>query len=146
VRTLAVSDVIATRQRPWRIGASLFVAFGALAVVLAAIGLYSVISYGVSQRTHELGVRMALGAAAGDVIRMVVAQGVAFVVGGIALGSVIGLLAGSRLEPMLFAQSARDPRVFGLVGLVLISVAIVATVRPAIRAARLDPTVALRSE
>ena len=77
---------------------------------------------------------------------MVVGQGVGFAVGGVAIGSIIGLLAGKWVEPMLFSQPARDPRVFGFVSVVLFAVAIAATLRPALRATRVDPTVALRSE
>jgi putative ABC transport system permease protein len=144
VRTQSLADMVAARRRPWEIGATMLVAFGALALVLAAIGLYSVISYGVAQRTHELGVRMALGASSGDVVRLVVGQGVGFAVGGIAIGSAIGLWAGKWVEPMLFSQSAHDPRVFAFVGILLLAVAISATLGPAVRATRVDPTVALR--
>jgi ABC-type antimicrobial peptide transport system permease subunit len=137
---------VTPRQRSWEFGATMFVAFGALALVLAAIGLYSVIAYAVAQRTHELGVRIALGASLGDIMRMILGQGVAFAVTGIVIGSVIALWAGKWVEPLLFAQKARDPTVYAGVALVLIVVAIVATLRPAVRATRVDPTVALRSE
>jgi putative ABC transport system permease protein len=146
VTAVPLRTFVAPHQRSWEFGATMFVAFGALALVLAAIGLYSVIAYAVAQRTHELGVRIALGATVGDVVRMVVGQGVAFAVGGIAIGSVIALWAGHWVEPLLFSQSARDPRVFLVVGAVLLVVAIAATLQPALRATRVDPTVALRAE
>jgi putative ABC transport system permease protein len=146
VTAVPLRQLLAPRQRSWELGATMFVAFGALALVLAAIGLYSVIAYAVAQRTHELGVRIALGAGVRDVLRMIVGQGVAFAVAGIAIGSVIALWAGRWVEPLLFAQSARDPMVFLTVAAVLLFVAIAATLRPAIRATRVDPTVALRAE
>jgi ABC-type antimicrobial peptide transport system permease subunit len=124
----------------------MFVAFGALALGLAAIGLYSVVAYAVAQRSHELGVRMALGASVRDVMRMVVKQGVVFAVAGIAIGGMIALWAGKWVEPLLFEQKARDPIVFAVVGSVLLTAAIAATLQPAWRATRVDPTVALRSD
>jgi putative ABC transport system permease protein len=146
ITAVPLQNFVAPRQRSWEFGATMFVAFGALALVLAAIGLYSVIAYAVAQRRHELGVRIALGASVADIVRIVVGQGVAFAVAGIAIGSVIALWAGKWVEPLLFAQKARDPLVFAGVAIVLFIVAIAATLRPAVRAARVDPTVAMRSE
>jgi predicted permease len=146
VNGIPLGKLVAPQQRSWKFGATMFVAFGALALVLAAIGLYSVIAYAVAQRTHELGVRIALGARMPDVVRMIVAQGLAFAVAGIAVGSVLALWASRWVEPLLFSQRARDPLVFAGVALVLLVVAIAATLRPALRATRVDPTVALRSD
>jgi putative ABC transport system permease protein len=146
ITAVPLRKLVAPSQRSWEFGATMFVAFGALALVLAAIGLYSVIAYAVAQRTHELGVRIALGAGVGDVVRMIVGQGVTFALAGIAIGSVIALWAGRWVQPLLFAQKARDPTVYAGVAVVLIVVAIVATLRPALRATRVDPTVALRAE
>jgi predicted permease len=146
VTAIPLRKLVAPRQRSWEFGATMFVAFGALALILAAIGLYSVIAYAVEQRTHELGVRIALGASVGDLMRMIVVQGVAFAVAGIAIGSVIALWAGKWVEPLLFAQKARDPIIYAGVAAVLLAVAIVATLRPAVRATRVDPMVALRAE
>ena len=146
VTAVPMRQLVAPGQRSWEFGATMFVAFGVLALVLAAIGLYSVIAYAVAQRTHELGVRIALGADVRDVLRMVLGQGVAFAVAGIAIGSGIALWAGRWVEPLLFSQSPRDPAVYGAVAGILLLVAIVATLRPALRAARVDPTVALRAE
>jgi putative ABC transport system permease protein len=146
VTAVPMRTLVSPRQRSWEFGATMFVAFGALALVLAAIGLYSVIAYAVAQRTHELGVRIALGASLGDVMRMIVVQGVAFAVAGITIGSIIAFWAGKWVEPLLFSQKARDPWVFAGVAVVLLVVAIVATLRPAVRATRVDPTVALRTE
>ena len=146
VTARTLQSMVAPQRRSWRFGATMFAAFGALALVLAAIGLYSVIAYAVAQRQHELGVRIALGASVGDVVRMIVGQGVAFAVAGIAIGSVIALWAGKWVQPMLFEQKARDPLIFVTVAAVLLAVAVAATLRPAFRATRVDPTVALRSD
>ena len=81
-------------MRSWKLGATMFAVFGALALVLAAIGLYSVIAYNVTQRTHEMGVRVALGAQGRDVVRLIVREGLTIVLPGVALGAVIALVAG----------------------------------------------------
>jgi ABC-type antimicrobial peptide transport system permease subunit len=124
----------------------MFVAFGGLALLLAAIGLYSVIAYTVAQRTHELGVRIALGASVASVVKLIMSQGLTFAMSGILIGAGMTLWAGKFLEPLLYAQPARDPLVYGVVALVLLVVAAGASVRPALRATRVDPSVALRAE
>jgi ABC-type antimicrobial peptide transport system permease subunit len=146
VNVVPLRTLVAPRQRSWEFGAKMFVAFGGLALVLAAIGLYSVVSYGVAQRTHEIGIRIALGAGLGDVMRMIVLQGVAFAVVGIAIGSAIALWAGRWIEPLLFSQKAFDPVIYASVASLLLLVAVIATLQPALRATRVDPTVALRSD
>ncbi len=146
LRATPLRALVSARQRSWEFGATMFVAFGALALGLAAIGLYSVVAYAVAQRSHELGVRMALGASVRDVMRMVVGQGVAFAIAGIAIGGIIALWAGKWVEPLLFEQKARDPFVFAVVGGVLLIAAVAVTLQPAWRATRVDPTVALRSD
>jgi ABC-type antimicrobial peptide transport system permease subunit len=140
------ADVIGAQMRSWKLGATMFVAFGALALLLAAIGLYSVIAYNVMQRTHELGVRIALGAHVGNVLGLVVGEGVRLGVAGIVIGGMIAFLGARWLKPLLFQESARDPVVYALVGAVLLVVAVVASYVPARRAARVDPNVALRAE
>jgi ABC-type antimicrobial peptide transport system permease subunit len=130
----------------WRFGATMFVAFGGLALVLAAIGLYSLIAYDVAQRTREIGVRLALGASESRIMSMVVSRGMRLVFAGVVIGAVIALWAGRWIEPLMFRQSTRDPLVFGLVAFVLLVVALVAGVAPARRAARVDPSVTLRSD
>ncbi|HSJ62723.1 MAG TPA: FtsX-like permease family protein, partial [Gemmatimonadaceae bacterium] len=132
--------------RAWRFGATMFVVFGALALVLAAIGLYSMIAYGVAQRTREFGVRLALGASAGQVVRMIVGNGVRLVVAGVVIGGAIAIWAAPRLESLMFRASTRDPVVYGGVIAVLLSVAVLASLAPAWRAMRLDPNVALRAD
>ena len=146
VTTTALREILEPRQKSWEFGATMFSVFGVLALVLAAIGLYSVIAYAVAQRSHELGVRIALGAGVRDVIGMVLKQGLTFAIAGIAIGGAIALWAGRFVEPLLFQQSPKDPVVYGAVAAVLLVVAIAATLRPAIRATRVDPTEALRAD
>ncbi|HEX9106156.1 MAG TPA: FtsX-like permease family protein, partial [Longimicrobiales bacterium] len=140
------AEVVGGTMRSWKIGATVFGVFGALALLLAAIGLYSVIAYNVVQRAHELGVRIALGAQVGDVLRLVVGQGLRLGVMGVVIGGMIALVAARWLKPLLFQESARDPAVYALVAAVLLAVAVVASYLPARRAARLDPNLALRAE
>jgi predicted permease len=141
-----MSQIIAGPMRSWRLGATMFAVFGALALVLAAIGLYSVIAYNVTQRTHEMGVRVALGAQRGDVVRLIVREGLLIVLPGVALGAVVALVAGKWVGPMLFDVSPKDPLVISAVVVTLIAVAMVASWAPARRAARVDPNVALRAD
>src|SRR5205085_345668 len=125
---------------------TMFTLFGGLALVLAAIGLYSVISYSVAQRKHEMGVRIALGAASRDVVRIVFGEGMRLVAVGLGLGLVIALAAAPRIAPMLYHVEPRDPMVFAAVATALIGIAALATMVPAIRATRVDPQEALRAE
>jgi putative ABC transport system permease protein len=138
--------VISPQTQSWKLGATMFVAFGGLALVLAAMGLYSVIAYNVAQRTHELGVRVALGAQAWDVVRLVVRDGLRVAGVGIAIGAVAALWASRWIKPLLFNVSPKDPAVFAIVAVTLITVAIAASWIPALRASRVDPSVALRSD
>ncbi|MGH7637162.1 MAG: ADOP family duplicated permease, partial [Gemmatimonadaceae bacterium] len=146
VTTTPMSEIFAPTIRPWRLGATMFVAFGGLALVLAAIGLYSVIAYNVTQRTHELGVRVAFGAQVRDVIRLVLGEGLRITTLGIIVGAGIALYAGRFVAPLLFRVEPTDPLVFGGVIAVLLLTATLAALVPAIRAARVDPNVALRTE
>jgi len=146
VTTQPMSDLLDAQRRSWRAGATMFVAFGFLALVVAAVGLYGVIAYDVGQRMHELGVRIALGARGADVVRLVVARGVRLAVGGVAVGSALAIAASRWIEPLLFRQSATDPVVFGSVGAVLVAVAVVACSAPAARAVRADPNTVLRAD
>ena len=132
--------------RPWEIGATLLGVFATLAVVLAAVGLYGVISYTVAQRTHEMGLRIALGANPRAVAALVIGGGLRVTVAGVALGAVVGLSVARFVEPLLFHVSPRDPVVYGAVAAVLVLVAIIASAVPAWRATRVDPVVALRAE
>jgi putative ABC transport system permease protein len=137
--------VSASLARP-RINAVLLGGFALTALLLAAIGIYGVIAYGVVQRTRELGIRVALGARATDVLRMVIRQGMRPVLLGVTLG-LAGALAGTRvLRSLLFGVGPFDPTAFGLVTLFLLLVALAATWLPARRAGRSDPMTALRVE
>ena len=139
-------DIVDGARRSWQLGATMFVAFGVLALLVAAIGLYGVIGYNVTQRMHELGVRVALGAQSGDILRLVVGQGMAFALAGVLGGAVLALLASRWVQPLLFGQSARDPIVFVAVGAIMLVVGIAASASPALRATKADPNVALRAE
>jgi hypothetical protein len=140
------SSVVYKHTRPWRLGTTMFSVFGGLALVLAAVGLYGVVSYDVAQRTREIGVRRALGARIGDVVGLVVRQGVVFGAIGVIIGIVVTLALAGQIAPLLFNVSSRDPVLYGLVAGAMLVVAAAASVVPAMRAAGVDPTVALRSE
>jgi predicted permease len=132
--------------QPRRLGASMFSAFGLLALVLAAIGLYGVVSYSVAQRTREVGIRMALGAQRGDVLSLVVRQGAVLTIIGLVLGLAAALGTTHLVTHLLFGVSATDPVTFVGVCVVLAAVAALASYLPARRATRVDPIIALRSE
>lgn len=141
-----LAEIVYNEQRSWRLGAGTFGAFGVLALLVAAVGLYGVMGYNVAQRMHELSVRVALGARAADVLRLVVGQGVRLVFAGSAIGLALALVASRWLQPLLFEQSARDPSVYGGVAVLMLVVALVACAVPASRAASADPNAALRAE
>ncbi len=139
-------DLVEPQYRPWRLGAMLFGLFGGLALALAALGLYGVLAYTVTQRTQELGVRIALGALPKDVFGLVIGQGLRVAALGIALGAAAALAAGKALASVLYGVSPRDPLVLAAAAVVLLGAAAVASWVPARRATRVDPVVALRSE
>jgi len=141
-----LSDIVDVTLRSWIVGARVFTAFGVLALVLAAVGLYSVIAYGVTQRRHELGVRLALGAARSRIVRLVVMESVRFAAAGIVIGGIFALVGGRWIEPLLFRASPRDPSVFALVTATLLAVALAASLIPALRAASVDPKTALQAD
>ena len=141
-----LGDIVADQRRSWQMGATMFVAFGGLALLVAAVGLYGVIGYNVAQRMHELGVRIALGAQWSDVVRLVMEQGIRFALAGVAVGLVVALYTARWIEPLLFQQKAKDPLTYGVVALLLIGVTVVACAIPAFRAAKADPNFALRAD
>ena len=129
-----------------RMGAALLALFGGLALILAAVGVYGVLSYSVNQQTHEIGIRMALGAQRGSVLTMVVGQGLKLAAAGLAVGFIGAWAAMRVLSSLLFDVSTHDPVTFGGVSLVLLTVAVLACFIPARRATRVDPIIALRYE
>jgi predicted permease len=139
-------DILDQNVRAWQLGATMFTIFGGLGLLLAAVGLYAVVAYTTAQRTHELGVRIALGAQAGDVVRLVVAGGLRVAAFGVAIGAAAAIVAGRFVTPLLFKTSPKDPAVFALVTITLLTTAVVASLVPAWRATRVDPNVALRTE
>jgi predicted permease len=136
------------RQGLWapRMGAGLLTVFGGLALILAAVGVYGVLSYSVSQQTREIGIRMSLGAQQSEVLRLVIGQGFRLAVAGVALGLLAALGMMRVLSSLLFGVSAHDPVTFGGVSLVLVTAAILACYIPARRATKVDPIIALRYE
>ena len=137
-----VSEAIA-RQR---FSMLLLGVFAGLALVLAAVGIYGVMSYSVAQRTHEIGIRMALGARRTDVLKMTVSQGLKLVTIGMMLGLAAAFLLTRVLQSLLFGISATDPITFLGISLVLLAVAILASYIPALRATKVDPIIALRAQ
>ncbi|MEP6762948.1 MAG: ADOP family duplicated permease [Gemmatimonadaceae bacterium] len=146
VTVTSLATILDPVRHSWQLGATMFVVFGALALIVASIGLYSVISYTVAQRTQEMGVRVALGAQTRDVIRLVLSQSVSVSLFAIAIGLGVALFAAKWVGPLLFETSARDPVVYGGVAGVLVVVAVAAALIPAVRAARVDPSTALRGD
>ena len=137
---------IAATLYPMRVGASLLGGAGAIAMLLAAIGLYGVIAYSVARRTREIGIRMALGSARSGVVRLIMRQGLTVAAVGLIAGFAVAVVVTRALSSILYNVSAADPLAWGGAAAVLLSVAAVANVFPAHRAARVDPNVALRAE
>jgi predicted permease len=141
-----LSDVMADSIARDRFFTALFAVFGLLALVLAAVGVYGVLAYSVGQRTQEIGVRMALGARAADVLRMVIAGGMRLVLIGVVLGGLGALLLTGVLGSQLYGVSRTDPLTFVIAPAGLVAVALLACYVPARRATRIDPVTALRAE
>jgi len=120
--------------------------FAALAVVLSSIGIYGVISYLVGQRIQEIGTRIALGAQRGDVVRLILGRGFALTMTGVGSGSVLALILSRQMKKIIYGVSPSDPATFAAVGLLLITIALLACFVPARRAMRVDPMIALRCE
>jgi putative ABC transport system permease protein len=151
-RNLAVTsiqtldDVLSSSLYAARMGAILLVIFGSLALLLAGIGLYGVMSYAVSRRTREIGIRMALGAQTGNVLRLVLREGLTLVAGGVSAGLIVAFAVTRLLASFLYGVSTLDVATFVAIPIVLALVALLASYLPARRASRVDPMIALRYE
>jgi putative ABC transport system permease protein len=139
-------EIAADRNAPRRLAALLIAVFAAIALVLAAVGIYGVMAYAVAQRTQEIGLRMALGARREDILGMVLRSGTIMAFAGVGIGLVAALALARLITSLLFQTSATDPPTFSIVPLLLVTVALVACYIPARRATRVDPLVALRYE
>ena len=142
--TRTLTDHVGVSLLPVRIAARVATLVAALAVVLALVGLYSLLSFLVAERTHEIGLRRALGAGATEVLRLVMAQGVRLIAAGLAVGIPVALAASRVLSSLLYGVSPTDPLVFSLAATALLAVSVLACCLPAIRAMRVDPLTALR--
>jgi putative ABC transport system permease protein len=131
---------------PPRLSTTLLTVFAGVALLIATIGIYGVLAYSVNQRTREIGLRMALGATPGSVLKMIVRGGMKLVLVGVAVGLAGGLALGRAVSSLVFGVTVRDPATFAVVAVTLTSVALAACAIPARRAARVDPMVALRDE
>jgi ABC-type antimicrobial peptide transport system permease subunit len=142
----AMEEIISDSLQRRKLTLSLLAIFAALALVLSAAGVYGVMSYGVSQRRREIGIRMALGASGTKVTRMVVTDAAKLAVLGVAIG-LAGAWAATRvLTDMLYEVSAHDPATFAVVATVIAVIAIAASLVPAVRASRVDPLAAMRTD
>jgi len=146
VTAVPFREMVAPQMRSWQLGATMFVAFGGVALALAGIGLYGVIAYGVAERRREIGIRLALGAQRHQVLGLVVRSGLRLTAIGVVAGSAIAALLARRAASLLFREPPLDPVVYAGVAGVLLLVAVVATWVPASAAARVDPSVTLRSD
>jgi predicted permease len=142
----SLDEIIEPQAHTWRLGATIFSGFGFLSLVVAALGLYSLLAFAVAQRTFELGVRTALGAGRRHLLGLVFRQAIRLLILGVGLGILAAFLVAPRLEPLLFHTSPHDAAVYGTVAIVLLLVGVAASVVPALRATRVDPSTALRSE
>ncbi len=141
-----MEGLISASLSPQRFNMLLLGAFAGLALVLAAVGIYSVLSYTVRRRVREIGIRMALGATHGDVLSMVVADGMKPILVGVGIGLTAALALGRVVSSLIFGVRATDPLTFALVGALLVAVGLLATVIPAYRATRVEPVRTLREE
>ena len=141
-----MTEVVSTALATSRLTGFLMGTFAAIALTLAAVGIYGVLSYLVARRTHEIGIRLAMGAARGQVMALVLKQGLTLAATGIGVGIVAALLLSRVMQSLLYQVRPTDPGTFVVVPLALIAVALLASALPAFRATRVSPLIALRSE
>jgi len=145
-QTRTLDQLLQESVAPWRFATMLLTTFAGVALLLAALGVFGVVSYGVARREREIGLRMALGARPADVTRLVTVGAMKPAVIGAVGGGLAGLSLGQALSGLLYQTSPRDPWTLGAVALVLLGITYAAAAWPARRAARVDPMVALRAE
>jgi ABC-type antimicrobial peptide transport system permease subunit len=140
------ADVAAATMAPTRIGVAAVGAFGTLALLLAAVGLYGVVTQSVNRRTREIGIRVAIGARRGQVVRMILLQGGRVALAAVCLGLAGAAAAGRLLESLMYGVSTYDPIAYAAAGGLLMLVALLANLRPALAASAVDPVRALQGE
>ena len=141
-----VSEMLDAELRPWRLASVLFLSLGVLGLMAAAAGIYGLVSYDVSQRVRELGVRIALGASSASILRLVVGAGLKVVAVGAGIGVVAALMTGQAMASLLYATAPYDPLVLLGTAVVLVAVTAIASLVPAWKATRVSPVEALASE
>ncbi len=141
-----LEELAEPEKRPWRLGSTVFMVFGAAALFVATAGVYALLSFIVTQRSREIGVRLALGASPRRTVWLIVRQSLGWIVAGLAIGMIAALAAGRFIQPLLFETSPYDAPVFAGTTALLLLVAIAASVVPAVRASRVDPNITLRAE
>jgi ABC-type antimicrobial peptide transport system permease subunit len=141
-----MNDLLGRHTRSWVLGTRVFSAFGALALLLAGIGMFSVIAFTIGQRMHEFGVRAALGARRSDILQLTLVRGMAPAAIGIVVGIGLTLVLARFVESLVFQVSARDPATLAAASAGMLVCSIVASLIPALRAASVDPTIALRAD
>jgi ABC-type antimicrobial peptide transport system permease subunit len=146
LRMRGLAEMAEPEMRTWRMGSTLFVVFGAAALLVATAGVYALLSFIVAQRTREIGLRLALGADRAGTLALVFRQSLRWVVIGLVVGLTMAVLAGKFVQPMLFQTSPYDLTVFAATAALLVIVAAAASLAPAFRASRVDPNIALRVE
>jgi putative ABC transport system permease protein len=139
-----MTEVVATALATPRLTGFLLGAFAAIALALAAVGIYGVLAYLVAQRSHEIGIRLAIGADRSQVLRMILEQGLKLAAGGIVIGLAVSVAVTRLMQSLLFGVGAMDPLTFAAVPVVLMAIALLASYVPALRATRVSPTTAFR--